>query len=135
VEASRRMQRVQRRDTRPERLVRTLLHAKGLRYFVDRAPVARSGRRADILFPRLRIAVYIDGCFWHTCPLHGTTPKSNTAWWIAKLATNRKRDRENDELLATEGWAVLRYWEHEDPITVADKIEAVVASTRSKRSE
>jgi DNA mismatch endonuclease (patch repair protein) len=83
-------------------------------------------RRADIAFTRRHIAVFVDGCFWHACPEHGTAPASNAAWWTAKLETNVRRDRDTDARLAGTGWMALRFWEHQDAVTAADAIEAVV---------
>ncbi len=111
-----------RRDTKPELRVRRLLHATGLRYRVDVAPVPDLRSRADIVFTRRRIAIFIDGCFWHGCPLHGTKPKSNAEYWIPKLARNIARDIEATAKLTEAGWCVLRYWEHESPELVAHAI-------------
>ena len=86
----------------------------------------RSRRRPDIVFTRKRVAVFVDGCFWHSCPLHATVPKSNRDWWVAKLGRNVARDRETDDLLRVLGWTVLRFWEHEDPIAAVDLIERTV---------
>lgn len=115
-----------RRDTSPELAVRRLLHASGLRYRVDYrlAPPLRA--RADIVFTRTRVAVFIDGCFWHGCPIHATHPKRNSAYWGPKLRRNIERDRATERALVERGWMVLRYWEHESPAEVARAIEAVV---------
>lgn len=109
------------RDTRPEMAVRRLLHAAGARYRVDFAPLGGT-RRADIVFTRDRIAVFIDGCFWHCCPDHGTSPARNRDYWEPKLQRNAERDREVTEALKGGGWIVLRFWEHEDPQLVTAKI-------------
>lgn len=114
-----------RRDTSPELAVRRLIHATGLRYRVDFAPLG-GRRRADIVFTRRRIAVFIDGCFWHGCPEHATYPKRNSDYWLPKLERNIERDRETDLLLSGAGWTVLRFWEHEDPAHVAARIRAAV---------
>src|SRR5262245_31016769 len=90
-----RMQRQARRDTAPELALRRALHSRGLRYRVD-AKVVGARRRADVVFSTAKVAVFVDGCFWHTCPLHGTVPKSNRDWWVAKLAANAERDRATD---------------------------------------
>src|SRR6478609_2227534 len=103
-----------RRDTGPELGVRRLLHARGLRYRVDFAPEG-TRNRADIVFTRAHIAVFIDGCFWHGCPVHGTRPKSNQLYWDAKLRRNAERDAEVTARLTLLDWSVLRYWEHEPP--------------------
>ncbi|MEX0153480.1 very short patch repair endonuclease [Microbacterium sp. LMI1-1-1.1] len=110
-----------RRDTGPERAVRSLLHRRGLRYRVDFAPLGKR-RRADIVFTRQRIAAFIDGCFWHCCPVHGTQPRLNAEYWEPKLRRNVERDRETDDALRAAGWLVLRFWEHEPPALVADRI-------------
>lgn len=115
-----------RRDTLPELAVRRLVHAAGLRYRVDFPPLG-GRRRADIVFTRKRIAVFIDGCFWHECPIHASAPKRNREYWIPKLRQNVQRDRETDDLLRNAGWTVLRFWEHEPPELVAAQIEAAVS--------
>lgn len=123
------MQRQARRDTRAELAVRRAAWRLGLRYRVDVAPL-RGRRRADMVFTRARVAVYVDGCFWHACPLHATTPKANREWWETKLAANVDRDRDTDSRLTEAGWAVVRVWEHEDPEQAADRIAATVAAHR-----
>ena len=115
------------RDTKPEVAVRQLLHAAGLRYRVDFAPLG-GRRRADIVFTRKRTAVFIDGCFWHGCPEHGTLPKRNAEYWLPKLRRNIERDRETDAALEAAGWTVLRFWEHEAPTTVANTIVVTLAA-------
>lgn len=119
------------RDTKPERLIRQHLHAAGLRYRVDYPLPNMPRRRADIAFPRLRIAVFVDGCFWHRCPTHGSLPASNREWWRKKLAGNVQRDRDTDERLRSAGWTVVRAWEHEDPRQVADGVTATVRKLSS----
>ena len=113
------------RDSRPELAVRGLLHKSGYRYRVDFAPLG-GRRRADIVFTRPRIAVFIDGCFWHSCPTHGTQPRQNAGYWEPKLRRNVERDRETDDALRAAGWTVLRFWEHELPAQVADRIAETV---------
>ncbi|UOQ88051.1 very short patch repair endonuclease [Agromyces endophyticus] len=116
-----------RRDTTTELAVRRLLHARGLRYRVDYAPLATlRRRRADIVFTRAKVAVFIDGCFWHGCPEHATHPKQNADYWAPKLEANISRDRDTDARLAAAGWTVLRFWEHEVAARVAATIEAAV---------
>lgn len=114
------------RDTAPELAVRRLLHARGVRYRVDYAPGPDRRRRVDIVFTRRRIAVFIDGCFWHGCPVHGTSPKANADYWLPKLERNKQRDHETRSMLEADGWTVLRYWEHEPPEVVAREIAAAV---------
>jgi len=112
-----------RRDTAPEIAVRRELHRRGRRFYVDRAPLAGLRRRADLVFPRHRVAVYVDGCFWHSCPQHATHPKRNAAWWAAKLATNVARDRDTDARLVAAGWVIVRVWEHQRSDEAADLVE------------
>jgi DNA mismatch endonuclease (patch repair protein) len=114
------------RDTKPELAVRRLLHAGGLRYRVDFRPLSSLRSRGDIVFTRRRIAVFIDGCFWHGCPLHATSPKANADYWGPKLARNIERDLETSAALRASGWTVLRFWEHEPPAEVAGAIARVV---------
>jgi DNA mismatch endonuclease (patch repair protein) len=121
-----RLSRQGRRDTTPELALRRELHRRGHRYWVDKAPLPGLRRRADLVFPRRRVAVYVDGCFWHRCPLHATAPKSNAQWWADKLAANIARDRDTDTRLREAGWRVLRFWEHEDPLAAADVVEAAL---------
>lgn len=112
-----------RRDTEPELRLRQLLHAAGLRYRVDYRPDVKDLRsRPDIVFTRRKIAVFVDGCFWHACPEHCVVPSSNTDYWIPKLRANVERDRRNDRLLEGAGWLVLRVWEHEPAAEAADRI-------------
>lgn len=127
------MQANRRRDTAPELAVRRILHATGLRYRVDFRVTPELRVRADIVFTRHRIVVFIDGCFWHVCPQHGTSPKANSDYWGPKLARNIQRDREADEALKSAGWQVLRYWEHEDPTVVAAQIAEEVSRSSSRR--
>ena len=120
------MKSVRQRDTTAEIAIRRLLHARGLRYRVDRPALNALRRRADILFTGARVAVFVDGCFWHSCPAHGTLPNANAGWWAAKLATNRRRDADTDVRLRGAGWAVVRVWEHESPAQAAKRIAEVV---------
>jgi DNA mismatch endonuclease (patch repair protein) len=118
------------RDTVPELAVRSRLHAMGFRYRVATRPLRDLRRTADMIFPRERVAVFIDGCFWHRCPAHGTMPKSNTGFWGEKLRRNVERDRETDSVLMAAGWHVIRVWEHEDPNWAAAEIAAFVLRCR-----
>lgn len=120
-----------RRDTKPELPLRRLLHGAGLRYRVDARPDRQVRVRADIVFGPARVAVFVDGCFWHRCPEHGTWPKSNSEFWRRKFAENVSRDLSVNEALASSGWHVIRVWEHEDPGDAADRIGDVVASRRA----
>lgn len=128
-----RMSRLGTRDTAPEVALRRELHARGLRFRVDRAPVAAVRSRADLVFGPARVAVYVDGCFWHGCPIHGTTPRANAEFWAQKLARNQERDRQTDELLARHGWQSIRVWEHEDAVEAADRVVAAVFGRRRDR--
>ena len=121
-QTSRRMAHQAVRDTKPEMVLRRLLFANGLRYRVDfRLPLPwRSS--GDIVFPRLKLAVFVDGCFWHSCPDHGTRPQRNADWWAAKLDRNIERDRQTTEALRSAGWSVLRVWEHEAAGAAAQRI-------------
>lgn len=119
------MVRQRRRDTGPEVAIRRLLFAQGFRYRVD-AALPGMRRRADLLFKTARIAVFVDGCFWHGCPEHGTRPKSNAGWWADKLDRNIQRDRDTDQRLSADGWTVVRIWEHESPDSAALKVAEIV---------
>lgn len=121
------------RDTRPEVAVRSALHRRGLRFFKNARPVAGLRCSADVVFPRQRIAVFIDGCYWHRCPIHGTRPMTNAGYWSAKLDRNVARDRRNDAALAEEGWQVMRFWEHDDPAAVAERVATEVQRVRKTR--
>ena len=122
------MSRVKNRHTAPEMAIRRELHRRGLRYRVNMALPQLGRTRPDIVFTRVRVAVFVDGCFWHRCPEHGTSPKTNAGWWRRKLDTNVERDRTTDTALAEAGWTVIRIWEHEDPTIAADRVEAIVRS-------
>ncbi|WP_406465537.1 very short patch repair endonuclease [Streptomyces sp. NBC_01622] len=125
------MSRQTSRDTAPEVAVRRLLHAEGLRYRVN-VPVPGMPRRTiDIVFPKAKIAIFMDGCFWHGCPLHATQPKSNAEWWRNKLDKNMVRDRETTEHLRAAGWSVHRFWEHESAQDIVQRIATGVAKSRT----
>ena len=128
---SRRMRNTRRRDTPVEIRVRALLRERHLRFEVDRSIAGVTRARPDVLFPAERVAVFLDGCFWHSCPEHGTTPHANRRWWIEKLAANVKRDRRHDRELGDAGWLVLRFWEHEAPEFAAEEIERHVRERRN----
>jgi DNA mismatch endonuclease (patch repair protein) len=125
-----RMRSTKRRDTKPELELRRALFRMGLRFRVD-VPIDGSRRRTDIVFRSDRLAVYVDGCFWHSCPEHGSVPKQNTEWWIHKLATNVARDADTDARLRADGWTVLRFWEHEDPEVVAEVVAGELLALRA----
>lgn len=113
-------------DTRPELALRRILHARGLRYRVNHPVPTRPRRSIDIAFTRAKVAIFIDGCFWHGCPDHCRTPKSNREWWENKIATNQERDKDTTTILRTEGWQVLRFWEHEPPQDAAATVLAAI---------
>ncbi|MEV8393956.1 MULTISPECIES: very short patch repair endonuclease [unclassified Streptomyces] len=131
---SARMSRQVSRDTAPEVAVRKLLHSAGLRYRVN-VPVPGIPRRTiDIVFGPAKVAVFLDGCFWHGCPQHATQPKANAEWWRTKLDKNMARDMETTKHLEAQGWTVLRFWEHESPAVVAQAVtRARQAATQPSR--
>lgn len=110
------------RDTKPEMAVRRAAHAAGLRFRVDYRPIPELNRRADLVFTRAKVAVFVDGCFWHGCPTHHTVAKSNAEFWAQKVTRNRERDAETDRLLGEAGWTVIRAWEHEPADDVVARI-------------
>ena len=119
---SERMGRVRRRDNGPELAVRRLLHRAGLRYRVGWPVPGQRRRTIDIAFTRLRLAVFIDGCFWHGCPEHLHVPQNNAAWWVRKIGTNRARAADVVAQLDSLGWTAMRFWEHEDPAEVCAQV-------------
>jgi DNA mismatch endonuclease, patch repair protein len=128
IDVTKRMRRNMRTDTHPEIIVRSELHRKGLRFRKD-LPLRLPNRivRPDIVFTRAKLAVFIDGCFWHVCPIHGNQPRANTDYWRPKLAINVARDLAIDEELTTSGWRVLRAWEHEHPVDVSARVLQTLA--------
>ena len=114
------------RDTKPEIAVRSAVHALGLRYRVGMRPVPHLRRTADLVFTRAKVAVFVDGCFWHGCPEHASWPKSNAQFWRDKIETNRARDADTDRRLRAEGWRVVRVWSHEAAGDAAARIEDIV---------
>ena len=127
------MARLGQRDTNPELELRRILHARGLRFRVDRPVLTDRRRRADIVFAPAKVAVFVDGCFWHGCPEHASWPKSNERFWREKIETNRRRDLDTNERLLSDGWEVVRVWEHEDMAAAADRIEELVRDRRVER--
>ena len=115
--ASGRMRRQVRRDTAAELVLRRLLHRRGLRYFIHRRPLPKLRREADLIFPRVRVAVFVDGCFWHGCPDHATWPKTNAEFWRVKIEKNAARDRETVVELESAGWVAVRVWSIRTPTT------------------
>lgn len=126
--ASRRFRNTPSRDTPAELAIRRLLHAKGYRYRVDTRPLEGLNRRADLVFRRQQVAVFVDGCYWHGCPHHYRPSKSNAEWWSTKIAGNRARDADTTATLEAAGWRVLRFWEHENPDVAADEVAEVLAT-------
>ncbi|MQA13362.1 MAG: DNA mismatch endonuclease Vsr [Pseudonocardiaceae bacterium] len=122
------MVRQRSRDTVPEVAVRRRLHATGVRYRVHAKLEPDLRVRGDIVWGGLKIVVFIDGCYWHGCPIHATAPKANAAWWRQKLDENIARDRRTDAVLTSRDWRVLRFWEHEEP-------DAVVMTIRNELIE
>ncbi|MCR6712901.1 MAG: very short patch repair endonuclease [Demequina sp.] len=118
------------RDTGPELAVRRRLHEAGLRYRVAQRPDPALRRTADIVFRPVKVAVFIDGCFWHGCPTHYTSPATHSDYWSPKILRTQQRDRETDARLRSAGWLVLRFWEHEDADQVALSIESAVTTRR-----
>lgn len=114
------------RDTGPERRLRSLLHARGLRYRVSVRPIPTLRRTADIVFIRAQLAVFVDGCYWHGCPEHYRPASLNPTFWRRKIGENKRRDAETNRILMEEGWTVFRCWEHEDPADVANRIVTIL---------
>lgn len=125
---SSRMSLQRERNTGIELRLRRELHRRGLRYRLHQRLIPGLRREADITFRGARVAVFVDGCFWHSCPLHGTIPANNREWWENKLAGNRERDADTDARLRDEGWVVVRIWEHEDAGSAADRVQEIVTS-------
>jgi DNA mismatch endonuclease (patch repair protein) len=119
------------RDTAPERALRSALHGLGLRFRVDARPVPTIPRRADVVLRRDRVAVFLDGCFWHGCPIHFRVPSTNADYWTAKIAGNRARDAATGALLEAAGWVVVRVWEHEPTDVAARRVAATLVTVRA----
>jgi len=118
------------RDTKPELAIRRLLHAAGYRYRVHYPPGSNKRRKADIVFTRARIAIFVDGCFWHGCPEHATIPQAHAEYWVPKLERNKSRDAETTSELISKGWTVIRVWEHTPPEIAAARIADAVKARR-----
>ncbi|MEU4397822.1 very short patch repair endonuclease [Micromonospora orduensis] len=117
------------RDTRPELALRSAVHARGLRYRVGARPIPELRRTADLVFAGPKVAVFLDGCFWHGCPQHYRPSTRNGEFWLDKVSENRERDKATDLVLREAGWNVVRVWEHEDPKEAAQRVETAVLST------
>lgn len=133
-EARRRMLATRRRDTTCEIALRSAVFRLGLRYRVD-WPLPGTRRRADLAFVGAKVAVFVDGCFWHACPVHATWPKANAAWWRDKILGNVRRDRDTDSRLRAAGWTVLRYWEHEEGSRAARRIARAIDGLKQSAHE
>lgn len=131
-EALRRMRSTRQRDTNAEVALRRVLYAMGLRYRLHRSIIPGVRRRPDIVFPAAKVAVFVDGCFWHSCPVHGTLPKANASWWAAKLRANALRDADTDRRLQEVGWHVVRVWEHEAPAAAAVRVASAIDKRRAR---
>ncbi|MEU0587372.1 very short patch repair endonuclease [Streptomyces sp. NPDC006132] len=131
----RNMQAVRSRDTKPELLVRRLVHASGLRYRVAARPLPNLRRTADMVFRSAKVAIFIDGCYWHGCPEHYVSPRTNFGYWSEKVTRNVARDRETDSKLEQAGWLVLRFWEHTPAEESAAEIIRLVRDRRTTGPE
>lgn len=123
-----------RAESAPERALRSELHRLGLRFRKHVAPVQGTRCRPDVVFTLSRVAVFVDGCFWHLCPQHFRPPRANAEWWMTKLERNVERDRQHDEVLRQHGWAVVRVWEHEDVREAARRVERLARTRRGASS-
>jgi DNA mismatch endonuclease (patch repair protein) len=126
VAALKRMQAAKPKDTAPEKALRSALHHRGLRFRIDVKPLKELNRRADIVFRSAKVAVFVDGCFWHGCPIHGTQAKANANFWREKINQNRVRDADTNRCLKDAGWTVIRVWEHEDLDEAAEKTYMII---------
>ena len=131
-EASRRMMKVRQTGTKAEMALRKALHRLGLRYRINFQVLKKLRRIADVAFTKYKIAVFVDGCFWHGCPKHASWPKSNSEFWQQKIEANRARDADTNAKLREIGWTVIRIWEHECPEMAADAINAAMDVKRSE---
>jgi DNA mismatch endonuclease, patch repair protein len=122
------------RDTKPELALRSAIHALGLRYRVGLRPIPEIRRTADIVFTKAKVAVFLDGCFWHGCPEHHRPAKKNSEFWTAKITGNITRDANTDACLRQAGWRVIRVWEHENPDDAAARIRILVRDLQSSVS-
>ena len=123
------------RDTKPELALRRAVHARGLRYYVNRRPIKTVRRTADLVFPRVKVAVFLDGCFWHGCPEHHTVAKTNAPFWADKVSTNRLRDLQTNTALEEAGWTVVRIWEHEPADEAASRVARIIAEATRLREK
>lgn len=124
------MSRIRGTNTKPEKALRSLLHAEGLRFRVHRRDIPGC---PDVVFPRLKIAVFVDGCFWHGCPKHQTMPRTNSSFWKQKLGRNRIRDKAVTQELKAADWKVLRFWEHEVRQEISSVVRKVKRTVRQRK--
>lgn len=129
------MQGCRHRDTKPELALRSAVHRLGLRYRTAVRPVPSLARTADLVFSRVKLAVFLDGCFWHGCPEHSSLPQAHSSYWEPKLRRNKERDAETNAALRAAGWTVLRIWEHEDPAVAAETVKSLYSTLMSARRE
>lgn len=134
VAALRRMQAAKPKDTAPEKALRSALHHRGLRFRIDGRPLKELNRRADIVFRSAEVAVFVDGCFWHGCPIHGTQAKANAEFWRSKIKQNQERDKDTTKRLEDAGWKVIRVWEHEDIEKVSEVIYTIVRERQREKN-
>lgn len=126
---SRNLAAIRRSGTKPELALRSALHTRGRRFRKDHRLDLPNGRvRPDVVFTRRKVAVFVDGCFWHACPIHGRQPTHNTGYWTPKLARNVERDRANDAALEAAGWTVIRLWEHQALEEAVATVETALGS-------
>jgi DNA mismatch endonuclease (patch repair protein) len=130
--ALKRMKAAKPRDTAPEKALRSALHKKGLRFRIDVKPIKKLNRKADIVFRPAKVAVFVDGCFWHGCPIHGTQAKANAEFWEHKIKQNQERDKDTVIQLEAAKWKVIRVWEHEDPEEIAQEIYDIVVKRKRR---
>lgn len=130
--SSRRLSKVRQRDTKAELEIRRILHKAGMRYRVQRVVSTRPYRTADIVFPKQKLAIFVDGCFWHGCPAHASWPKTNSEFWKSKIEANVLRDHDTTSRLSNAGWTVLRFWEHVPPHEAATSIIHLVQKMKSE---
>lgn len=129
--ALKRMKAAKPRDTAPEKGLRSALHRRGLRFRLDQKPILELNRKADIVFRSAKVAVFVDGCFWHGCPIHGTQSKANAEFWKRKINQNKIRDLDTNDRLKGAGWKVVRVWEHEDPGEASQRIYDLLKRIRN----
>jgi DNA mismatch endonuclease (patch repair protein) len=120
------------RDTSPEIALRSVLHRLGYRYRVDAPPLPGLRRKADLVFTRRRVAVFVDGCYWHGCPDHFTVPATNSEYWRAKVSRNRERDLDTDQRLCEAGWTPVRVWEHEPLESAVEFVVSVLQDSQPR---